>query len=168
MYIILEFMYISLAWACCFGVIAVVPSGVRDGSLRLMGLIYGKPWNCEMTKKEKTIHEYTWRLHATVKFSRGNNCRFWQIFVEALEEFPYLCIQSETSTSTHEYSESNRASKYVMLLSNFENEHRGLSPISEAGFPASSTSTCCPDCMPKAKHDLHCRICNLEESLFQT
>ena len=32
------------------------------------------------------------------------------------------------SANTHEYSESNRASKYVMLLSNFEDEHRGLSP----------------------------------------
>ena len=35
--------------------------------------------------------------------------------MEALEEFPNLFIQSETSASTHEYSESNRASKYVML-----------------------------------------------------
>ena len=66
--------------------------------------------------------------------SWGNKFRFWQIFVEALEEFPNLFIQSETSASTHEYSESNRASKYVMLLSNFGDEHRGLSPASKAGF----------------------------------
>ena len=43
-------------------------------------------------------------------------------------------IQSETSASTHEFSESNRASKYVMLLGNFGDEHRGLSPVLEAGF----------------------------------
>ena len=55
--------------------------------------------------------------------------RFWQIFVEGLEEFPIVIIQSETSTSTHEYSENCHASIaqctyvysgiYVMLLSNF-------------------------------------------------
>ena len=67
-------------------------------------------------------------------YSRGNTCRFWQIFVEALEEFPNHLIQSKTSASTHEYSESNRASKYVMLLSNFGDENRGLSLVSEAGF----------------------------------
>ena len=66
--------------------------------------------------------------------SLGNNCRFWQIFVEALEEFPNLFIQSKTSASTHEYFESNCASKCVMLLSNFGAEHRRLSPVSEAGF----------------------------------
>ena len=58
----------------------------------------------------------------------------WQIFVEALEEFLNLFIQLETCASTHEYSESKRASKYVMLLSNFVEEQRGLSPVSEAGF----------------------------------
>ena len=42
-------------------------------------------------------------------------CRFWQIFVEALEEFTNLSIQSKTSASTHEYSESNRVSNYAML-----------------------------------------------------
>ena len=60
----------------------------------------------------------------------------WQIFVEAHEEFPNLFIQSETSASSHEYSESSRASKYVMLLSNFGDEHHVLSPVSEAGFRA--------------------------------
>ena len=86
------------------------------------------------------------RLRATVAFYFYNNnnnyatlraeiqCRFWQIFVEALEEFPNLFIQSETSASTREYSETNRASKYVTLLGNFVDEHRGLSPVSEAGF----------------------------------
>ena len=53
---------------------------------------------------------------------------------EALEEIPNHFIQSKTSASTHEYTESNRASKYVMLLSNSGNEHRGLSPVSDAGF----------------------------------
>ena len=70
--------------------------------------------------------------------SRRNKCRFWQIFVEALKEFPNTFIQSQSSASTHEYSESNHASKYVMLLSNFVDEHHGLSPVlspvSEAGF----------------------------------
>ena len=50
------------------------------------------------------------------------------------QEFPNLLIQSETSANTHGYSVSNHASKYVMLLSNFGVEHRGLSPVSEAGF----------------------------------
>ena len=61
-------------------------------------------------------------------------CFIMPIFVEALEEFPNLFIQSETGASTHEYSESFRATKYVMLLSNFEDEHRGFSPVSEAGL----------------------------------
>ena len=30
-------------------------------------------------------------------------CRFWQIFVEAREEFPIVFIQSRNSASTHEY-----------------------------------------------------------------
>ena len=51
--------------------------------------------------------------------------------MEVLEELPNHFIQSGTSTSTHEYFESNRASKYVMLLTNFGDEHRGLSPVSE-------------------------------------
>ena len=38
-------------------------------------------------------------------------------------------IQSETSGSTHEYSKSNCAIKYIMLLSNFGNEHRRLSSV---------------------------------------
>ena len=33
-------------------------------------------------------------------YSQGNKCRFCQIFVEALKEFPNLFIQSETSAST--------------------------------------------------------------------
>ena len=51
-----------------------------------------------------------------------------------LEVFLNLFIQSETSASTHEYSESNRASKYVMLHSDFGDEHRRLSPISDGDF----------------------------------
>ena len=54
--------------------------------------------------------------------------------MEALEEFPNQFIQSKPSVSTHEYSESNRASKYVMFLGNFGEENRRLSPVSEAGF----------------------------------
>ena len=45
-----------------------------------------------------------------MKYSRGNKCRFWQVFVEAIKEFPIVIIQSKTSVSTHEYSESGRAS----------------------------------------------------------
>ena len=48
---------------------------------------------------------------------------FWQIFVEALEEFTILIIKSKISTSTHEYTDSNRA-----------NENRGLSPVLEAEY----------------------------------
>ena len=54
-------------------------------------------------------------------FPKTHKCRFWQIFVEALEEFTNLFIQSETSASTHGYSESNHASKYVLLLGNVGN-----------------------------------------------
>ena len=43
------------------------------------------------------------------KYSRGNKCQFWQIFVEAHEELPNYFIQSKTSASAHEYSVSNRA-----------------------------------------------------------
>ena len=57
---------------------------------------------------------------ATLDNSQGNKCRFWQIFVEALKEFLDLFIQSKSSRSMCEYSESNHASKYmymyVMLL----------------------------------------------------
>ena len=63
--------------------------------------------------------------------SRGNKCQFWQIFVEAHEEFPNYFIQSKTRASAQEYSGSNRANKYVMLLSNFWDENRGLSHFSE-------------------------------------
>ena len=52
----------------------------------------------------------------------------------AFKDFPNLFIQSETSASTPKYSESNHASKYVMLLSNFRDKDHELSPIIEAGF----------------------------------
>ena len=55
--------------------------------------------------------------------SRGSKHRILQFFVEILEEFPILIIQSKTSASTHEYSESSPSGMtqrgYVMLLSNF-------------------------------------------------
>ena len=44
---------------------------------------------------------------------------FWQIFGEALEKFSSCFIQSKTSTSAHEYSESCRANTFAMLLFNF-------------------------------------------------
>ena len=48
-----------------------------------------------------------------------------------------LIIQSKTIARTREYSENCHASiaqwGYVMLLSNFGDENRGLSPVSEAG-----------------------------------
>ena len=53
---------------------------------------------------------------------------------EVLKEFSNHFIQSETSENTHKYSESKCASKYVMLFSNFGDEHRELSLVSEAGF----------------------------------
>ena len=59
--------------------------------------------------------------------SRGNKRQFWQIFVEALGEFPNYFIQSKPSASAHEYFGSKRANNYVMLLSNFWGENRGLS-----------------------------------------
>ena len=57
--------------------------------------------------------------------SRGNKCHLWEIFVEA--QFS----QSKTSAGAHENYGSNRANKYVMLLSNFWDENRGLSQFSE-------------------------------------
>ena len=65
------------------------------------------------------------------QISRGNKCQFWQIFVEAREEFPNYFIQSKTSASAHEYSVSNRVNKYIMSLSNFWDENRGLSHFSK-------------------------------------
>ena len=46
------------------------------------------------------------------QFSWGYKYRFWQIFVEVIEEFPILIIQPKTSASaasTNEYFESNWA-----------------------------------------------------------
>ena len=71
-------------------------------------------------------------MHHLDNFSLGNKFWFREIFVEALDEFPRYFIQSKTSTSTHECSESNVASKFLMLLSNFWDEHRGLSQFSWA------------------------------------
>ena len=65
---------------------------------------------------------------------RWNKRQFWQIFVAALEDVPTYFIQSKPSARAREYTESNRLSKYVTLLSNFRVEHRGLSPILKAGF----------------------------------
>ena len=39
----------------------------------------------------------------------------FSIQLQSKEQVPNLFIQSETSAITHEYSESNRVSKYVML-----------------------------------------------------
>ena len=64
----------------------------------------------------------------------GTSAGFGKSSWRPSKSFPNLFIQSETSASTHEYPESNRASKCVMLLSNFESKNRGLSPVSEAGF----------------------------------
>ena len=69
--------------------------------------------------------------------SRGNSCRFGKSFdpaVEALEDFPTQFIQSKTSAIAREYTDRNHASGQVMLLGNFSDEHRRVSPISEAGF----------------------------------
>ena len=59
--------------------------------------------------------------------------------IEALEDFRNYFIQSKSSASTHEYSESNRASKYVTLLSNFgAEENRGILDFNWYLFPDSS------------------------------
>ena len=55
-------------------------------------------------------------------------------YVEALEEFPNIFIQSETSASTHEYSESNLASKYVMLFSNSGTNTAGSVPYGRQDY----------------------------------
>ena len=55
--------------------------------------------------------------------SWDNKCHFWQIFVEALEGFLIVIIQSRNGTITHEYSENCHTSiaqwEYVTLFSNF-------------------------------------------------
>ncbi len=51
-------------------------------------------------------------LHKNIRhlqLQSGNMCRFWQIFVEELDEFPNYFVQSKTSASAHAYSERNRA-----------------------------------------------------------
>ena len=70
-------------------------------------------------------------LLAFCSFSLGNKCQFWQIFVAALEESRNYFIQSKTSSSAFQFSDSNRASKYVLFLCNFRLEHRCLSHFSE-------------------------------------
>ena len=59
-----------------------------------------------------TISDRHWNL-----YSRGNKFWFWEIFVEVLDEGPSYFIQSKPSASDHEYSESDRENKFVMLLS---------------------------------------------------
>ena len=56
---------------------------------------------------------YITRLDCFVykEVARGNKCRFWQIFVEAIEEFPIL--------SNQKLARVLRNRGYVMLLSNF-------------------------------------------------
>ena len=57
---------------------------------------------------------------------RGGKCWLRQIFIKALDESPSYFIQSKMSTSAHEYSESDRANLFAMLLQlNFWNGHRG-------------------------------------------
>ena len=57
----------------------------------------------------------------------GNKCRFWQIFVEALEEFPILIVQSKASVSTHEYSE-------IMKTGQVAKQLRGRTPRAQTRF----------------------------------
>ena len=65
--------------------------------------------------------------------SRGSKFEFWKIVFEAHDEFPSYLIQSKTSTSTYEFSESNRAKKFAILLSNFSDENRELNQLLQRG-----------------------------------
>ena len=108
-----------------FVVFQVVPINIEGGSEGSVPTILTQIEAFVVTMTTQTLRGKKCSKIELVR-NRGNKFRFWQIFMEALEEFPNIFIQSETSMSTHEYSESNRASKYVMLLSNFGNQHRGL------------------------------------------
>ena len=50
---------------------------------------------------------------------------FWQMFVEALDEFPIYFIQSKASTSHHEYSQK-QPGEQIRHFAKQLLEHRGL------------------------------------------
>ena len=76
-----------------------------------------------------SITFYRIQTKAFKQLVRGNKCRFNQIFVEALEEFPTLIIQSKTSASTHEYSEN-------CVDDNFRRQHFALNGYRMVHFEA--------------------------------
>ena len=82
-----------------------------------------------------TLQDYftveTLQLRKTRKARFNVNISRWDKFWFSQNIRNYF-IQSKTSTSSREYSE--RPNKFVMLLSNFWDEHRGLSPVPEASF----------------------------------
>ena len=58
-------------------------------------------------------------------------------YVHSEEKVPVLAnLRGSTRRVSESFYPINnyRARKYVMLLSNFGDEHRGLSPVSDAGF----------------------------------
>lgn len=63
---------------------------------------------------------------STKYFSRVNKFWFVKSSLKHSTGFPSSFVQSKTSTRAHEYSESNRMNKFVMLLSNVWNKHCGL------------------------------------------
>ena len=81
-----------------------------------------------LTKPQLSHEGYATKTNGQTD-SRGNQCRFQKIFAKALEEFLNRFIQSETSPSTHEYSESNRASKFVCCLATSGTNTAGSVPF---------------------------------------
>ena len=70
--------------------------------------------------------------------SQGNKCRFWQIFVKALEEFPILIHpiknQHERSRVFRKQSRQHSAIRIRHVAQQLRDVlNRGLSPVSEAG-----------------------------------
>ena len=74
-----------------------------------------------------TVH----RLQLTVG---GTSSVFGKSSLKHSKSFRIILSNQKLARASTSQSESNRASKYIMLHSNFRDENRRLSLISEAGF----------------------------------
>ena len=114
-------MFIKL-WESNTPILALLASRLSRLGFRASG---------KSTSYERACSQATSTLSAVVKTS----AEFSESFLKHSKSFRFLLSNQETAralTSTPKLS--NRASKYVTLLSNFGEENRGLSPVSETGF----------------------------------
>lgn len=108
--------------ACVYVLVNLIsPSRKVFQHLRLM--------KCLLHHKLNLQHQ---RDRQLVKCSRGTSYAFGKSSSKHSTSIRVIFIQSKTCTSVPEYSESNGANKFVMLLSNWE-DYRGLSPVFKAG-----------------------------------